>query len=109
MAVESKPRVKIPKSATAGEVIVIKTLISHEMESGQRKDKDGNPIPRKIINSFTCEFNGRPVFSCDIDPAISANPYFEFNAKVTESGTFRFTWVDDDGSVYTHEESIEVN
>ncbi|MEO3430475.1 thiosulfate oxidation carrier complex protein SoxZ [Pelagibius sp. CAU 1746] len=103
-----KPRVKVPKSASAGEVITIKTLISHKMESGQRKDKDGNVIPRQIINKFTCEFEGKPVFSCDLDPAISANPYFEFNAKVMESGTFKFTWVDDSGDVYTHEQGIEV-
>lgn len=109
MAETPKPRVKVPKTAKAGEVVVIKTLISHTMESGQRKDKDGNLIPRKIINKFTCEFNGTPVFSCDLDPAISANPYFEFSAKVTESGTFKFTWVDDDGTVYTDEQAIEVN
>jgi sulfur-oxidizing protein SoxZ len=109
MATESKPRVKLPKTAKAGEVIVIKTLISHDMESGQRKDKDGNPIPRQIINSFTCTFNGQPVFSCDIDPAVSANPYFEFNAKVNESGTFAFAWLDDNGSIYTYEQAIEVN
>ncbi|KJS17517.1 MAG: sulfur oxidation protein [Hoeflea sp. BRH_c9] len=104
----SKPRIKVPKSASAGEVITIKTLISHEMESGQRKDKDGNPIPRKIINKFTCAFEGQTVFECDLDPAISANPYFEFNAKVPASGTFKFTWLDDDGSVYEAEEPIEV-
>jgi len=104
-----KPRVKVPKAAKAGEVITLKTLINHTMESGQRKDKKGNPIPRKIINKFTCEFNGQPVFSCDLEPAISANPYFEFNAKLTESGTFKFTWVDDDGSVYSTEQKIEVN
>lgn len=103
-----KPRVKLPKSAAAGEVITIKTLISHEMESGQRKDKDGNPIPRQIINKFSCEFNGAPVFSCDIDPAVSANPYFEFNARVNEAGTFKFTWVDDDGSVYSDEQKIDI-
>lgn len=103
-----KPRVKLPKSAAAGEVITIKTLISHDMESGQRKDKDGNVIPRKIINKFTCEFNGKPVFSCDVEPAVSANPYFEFDAKVTESGTFKFSWIDDDGSVYADEQAIEV-
>nr|MDQ2704448.1 thiosulfate oxidation carrier complex protein SoxZ [Pseudomonadota bacterium] len=80
----------------------------HDMESGQRKDKDGNPIPRRIINKFTCDFNGATVFSCDMDPAISANPYFEFSARVAESGTFKFTWVDDDGSVYSTEEKIEV-
>ena len=103
-----KPRVKVPKTAAAGEVVTIKTLISHEMESGQRKDKDGKPIPRQIINTFACEFNGKPVFSCDIDPAISANPYFEFTAKVAESGTFKFSWVDDNGETYTHEQAIEV-
>ncbi|MDQ2633220.1 MAG: thiosulfate oxidation carrier complex protein SoxZ [Pseudomonadota bacterium] len=103
-----KPRVKVPKSAAAGETITIKTLISHDMESGQRKDKDGNAIPRRIINKFTCDFNGATVFSCDMDPAISANPYFEFSARVAESGTFKFTWVDDDGSVYSTEEKIEV-
>jgi len=104
----SKPRIKVPKTASAGEVITIKTLISHEMESGQRKDKDGNPIPRQIINKFSCAFEGQTVFECDLDPAISANPYFEFNAKVPASGTFKFTWVDDDGSVYEAEAPIEV-
>lgn len=105
---EPKPRVKVPKKAAAGEVITIKTLISHPMESGQRKDKQGNLVPRKIINKFACEFNGQVVFSCDMDPAVSANPYMEFNAKVNESGTFKFTWVDDDGSVYETENKITV-
>ena len=105
---KSKPRVKVPKSASAGDVITIKTLISHKMESGQRKDKEGKVIPRKIINKFTCEFNGKPVFQCDVSPAISANPFFEFNAKVSESGAFKFTWVDDDGTEYTTEKKIEV-
>ncbi|MFK7860354.1 MAG: thiosulfate oxidation carrier complex protein SoxZ [Granulosicoccus sp.] len=105
----AKPRVKVPKSAAAGDIITIKTLMSHKMESGQRKDGGGNPIPRKIINSFKCEFNGNPVFSCDIDPAISANPYFEFSARVAEAGTFTFTWVDDDGTVIETEKAIELS
>ena len=104
-----KPRVKVPKSASAGEVITIKTLISHPMESGQRRDGDGKQIPRQIINKFTCEFNGQMVFSCDIDPAVSANPYLEFTVKVNEAGTLKFTWVDDDGSVYTDEKEIALN
>lgn len=69
-----KPRIKLPKEAKKGEIIQIKTLVSHLMESGQRKDAQGKPIARKIINKFTCEFNGRPVFSCALEPAISANP-----------------------------------
>ena len=58
-----KPRLKLPKEAKKGEVIEIKTLLPHIMESGQRKDKDGTAIPRKIINKFVCEFNGKPVFT----------------------------------------------
>ncbi len=105
----AKPRIKVPKKASAGDIITIKTLISHKMESGQRKDKEGKVIPRKIINKFSCEFNGSSVFSCDIDPAISANPYFEFRAKVNEAGTFKFTWVDDDGSVIEAEKEIAIS
>jgi sulfur-oxidizing protein SoxZ len=103
-----KPRVKVPKSADAGEVVTIKTLISHPMESGQRKAKDGSPIPRQIINKFSVTFNGEPVFSADLEPAVSANPYFQFDLKVPESGTVAFEWVDDDGSVYTDEKEITV-
>jgi len=106
---DPKPRVKVPKKASKGEVITIKTLISHPMESGQRKDKQGNLIPRQIINKFTCEFDGQVVFSCDLDPAVSANPYLQFSAKVDTSGTFKFIWVDDDGSVYESENKITVN
>ncbi len=105
----SKPRIKVPKKASAGDVISIKTLVSHKMESGQRKDKQGEIIPRKIINKFSCDFNGKPVFSADIDAAISANPFLQFNARVSESGTFKFTWTDDDGSVIEAEKPIEVS
>jgi sulfur-oxidizing protein SoxZ len=104
-----KPRIKLPKQAKKGEVIQIKTLISHVMESGQRKDREGKVIPRKIINRFTCEFNGQPVFSCEIEPAVAANPYLQFSAKVEESGTFKFTWTDDDGTTITAEEKITVS
>lgn len=104
-----KPRVKVPKTASAGETIVIKTLISHVMESGQRKGSDGNLVPRQIINKFTCTFNDMPVFSCDLEPSVSANPYLEFSAVVNESGTFAFTWFDDDGSVYSDEKPITVS
>ena len=103
-----KPRLKVPKEAKKGEIIEIKTLLSHPMETGLRKDASGKEIPRKIINKFTCEFNGKPVFSANIEPAVAANPYIQFNAKVDESGTFKFTWTDDDGTVTTTEEQIKV-
>jgi sulfur-oxidizing protein SoxZ len=103
-----KPRIRLPKQARKGEVIQVRTLASHVMESGQRRDRNGNLIPRKIINRFTCTFNGRPVFACDLEPAIAANPYLQFSVRVEESGTFRFTWTDDDGAVVTAEERIAV-
>ena len=108
MASGVKPRVKVPKTAAAGDVITIKTLISHPMESGQRKDKEGNLIPRSIINRFVVEFNGQNVIDVTLEPAISTNPYFEFEATVPEAGEFTFTWYDDDGDVYTTSKSIAI-
>ncbi len=109
MASGVKPRVKVPKKATAGETVTIKTLISHKMESGQRKDKEGNVIPRSIINRFVADFNGQNVIDVTLEPAISTNPYFEFEATIPESGEFKFTWYDDDGSVYETSKKIEVS
>ena len=108
MASGVKPRVKVPKTAAAGESITIKTLISHKMESGQRKDKEGNLIPRSIINRFVVDFNGENVIDVAMEPAISTNPYFQFDATVPETGEFKFTWYDDDGSVYETTKAITV-
>ncbi|MCF3593870.1 thiosulfate oxidation carrier complex protein SoxZ [Rhodobacteraceae bacterium LMO-12] len=108
MADGVKPRVKAPKSAAAGEVVTLKTLISHTMESGQRKDKDGNVIPRSIINRFTCDFNGKNIIDVAMEPSISTNPYFEFEAVVPEAGDFKFAWYDDDGSVYEESKSVKI-
>lgn len=103
-----KARIKVPKTAKKGELVEIKTLNSHVMESGQRKDAEGKPIPRRIINRFTCELNGKQVCEMILHPAISANPYISFFVRVEESGTFTFAWHDDDGSVHKAESRIEV-
>src|SRR6056297_3190926 len=106
MADNVKPRVKAPRKASAGETVTIKTLISHPMESGQRKDADGNTIPRSIINRFTCEFNGEMVVDVTMEPAISTNPWFEFEGVTPDAGGRKFTWYDGDGSVYEETKSI---
>lgn len=103
-----KPRIKLPKEAKKGDVIQIKTLLAHNMESGQRRDQSGKVVPRKIINRFTCAFNGSPVLACDLEPAVAANPYIQFSAKVEESGVFTFTWTDDDNVVISAQGSIAV-
>lgn len=104
-----KPRVSVPKKAKKGDTIMIKTLVSHPMETGRRKDKDGNVIPRLIINKFVVNFNGKEVFSADMDTAVSADPYFAFPFKASESGTFEFIWVDDNGAKMTASKKIAVN
>jgi len=99
------PRVRFPQEARSGEIIEIKTLISHEMETGFRKDQTGATIPRRLINKFTAKFNGKEFLSVDWYTAVSANPFQSFFFRAKESGTFEFTWKDDDGSEYksTHE------
>lgn len=109
MATKVKPRVRMPATAKAGEIIEVKTLISHVMESGQRKDAAGKLIPRHIINKFTATFNGQEIMSAEWYPAISANPYQSFSVRATESGTFVFSWFDDDGSVYKSEHKVAVS
>ena len=95
---EVKPRIRLDrKEVPKGEMIDVKTLVSHIMENGQRRDASGKIIPRMIINTFTCELNGKFVFGCDLESAVSANPYFEFKFKPTESGMLKFTWIDDEG------------
>jgi sulfur-oxidizing protein SoxZ len=108
MSTKPTPRVRLPATAKKDEVIEIKTLISHEMESGQRRAADGKPIPRKIINKVTAAFNGKVFFEADWHPAISANPYQSFFYKATESGEFTFTWKDDDGSEYITKNKLTV-
>jgi len=104
-----KIRLRVPTEAKKGDIIQIKTLTSHPMETGLRKDENGKPIPREIIKSFACTFNGKPLFSADLEPAIAANPYLEFTARMEESGTLAFTWTEDDGTVTTAQASITVS
>jgi sulfur-oxidizing protein SoxZ len=94
---EPKPRIRVPATAKVGDVIEIKTLVQHVMETGNRKTADGKVVPRNIINSFTASFDGKEFFKADIQPGISANPYLAFFMKVTGPGELEFTWIDDAG------------
>lgn len=105
----ARPRAKVPEMASVGEVITVKTLITHRMESGHRPDETGELVPREIINSFTADFNGDVVFATELHTAVAANPYFEFHVRVRESGTFTFTWIDDLGEEYTLSAPIVVS
>jgi len=106
----SKPRIKIPSSAKVGDVIEIKTLITHDMETGQRKDpKTGKLIPRDIIKTFVAKFNGEEVFRTEMNPAVSANPYISFFVTVPGSGDFEFIWTDDKGQTWSVKEPLKAS
>jgi sulfur-oxidizing protein SoxZ len=104
-----KPRIKLDKKeAKKGDIVEVKALVSHVMETGQRKDSSGNVVPRKILNKFVCTVAGKQVFAADFETAISANPYIQFKFRAEESGPVVLTWTDDDGSTIVGEETIKV-
>jgi len=98
--------IHVPPSARRGEIIEIKTLISHGMEPGYRRNSLGAVIPRDILRRFVCSYNGEEVFRAEIYPAIAANPYFAFSTVATESGTLAFTWSGDNG--FSATESVQI-
>jgi len=100
--------VNVPKTAKRGEVIAIKTLISHVMETGFRPSATGVPIPRDIINQLVCSYNGTEIFRAELHPAIAANPFISFYTVATESGTLTFAWTDDGGETQVQSASITV-
>jgi len=98
----------VPKTAKRGEAVEIKILISHPMESGQRRDEMGQVVPRMIIHDFRCTYNGVEVVKLALFPAIAANPFLAFSARTEASGAFEFTWTDDSGATQTETAHIEV-
>src|ERR671934_2648495 len=98
----------VPPKAKRGEIIEIKALIQHEMETGFRVGTNGNMIPRNIITDFICKYNGQEIFRAELFPAISANPFLTFFTVATESGTLSFEWTGDNGFSATESVNISV-
>lgn len=90
--------IRVPKQVSAGEPFEVRVLLSHPMESGQRRDERGEILPRMIVNRFACTLDGEEVFSADLFPAVAANPYFAFHAVTERSGTLTLAWTDDAGT-----------
>ena len=100
--------INVPARARRGDIVEIKTLMSHIMETGYRHTADGEVVPRDIITSFACRYNGAEIFRADLFPAISANPFITFFTVATESGKFDFEWVGDRGFSETASATITV-
>lgn len=100
--------INVPKKAKRGDVVEIKTLMSHIMETGFRHTATGETVPRDIITGFTCRYNGEEVFRADLFPAISANPFLTFFITAAASGTLEFSWIGDHGFSETASASMIV-
>jgi sulfur-oxidizing protein SoxZ len=100
--------INVPARARRGEVIEIKTLMSHIMETGYRRTATGEVVPRDIITSFACRYNGVEIFRADLYPAIAADPFISFFTVATESGKIDFEWIGDQGFTATASAAITV-
>ena len=100
--------INVPATAKRGEIIEMKTLMSHIMETGYRRTANGEVIPRDIITGFACRYNGVEIFRADLFPAIAANPFITFFTVATESDKFDFEWIGDNGFSETASASISV-
>ena len=100
--------IHLPATAKRGEIIEIRALIAHPMETGYRPGADGRVVARDIIRRFSCRYNGEQVFGAELHQAISANPYLGFFTLATESGTLEFIWEGDNGFAHTEKVSLTV-
>ncbi len=104
----AKVRIAVPETAKVGEVIEIKTLIAHPMETGFRRDSVGKAIPRNILTDFVCLYNGMEVFRAEFRPAVAANPLLSFFTTAVESGAMEFLWTDQEGVTFRETARITV-
>lgn len=101
-------RLLLPTRPTSGQVILVRMLIQHPMETGYRMDVDGKTIPRNVIRQVRCDFAGQEVFRAETSSGISANPLFEFPLRVTQSGEWQVTWEDESGAVGVWRQTMDV-
>ena len=102
-------RIRIPPQAKRGEIIEVRIIIQHPMETGFRHDDVGRLIKRNVINVFSCRYNGAEVFRADLSPGIAANPYLQFYTVAEASGELEFNWVDDEGTEGSERQSVVVS
>jgi len=104
----SRALITMPTTAKRGDIVEIRTLIAHPMETGYRAGEDGKILPRNLIRRLSCRYDDVEVFSAELFPAVAANPYIVFSTLATTSGTLRFTWSGDNGFTQTETVALAV-
>lgn len=102
-------RIQLPAAAKRGEVIEIRIAIQHTMETGFRLDDGGRAIPKNVVNSLTCRYNGAEVFRAEMGSGVAANPYLAFFTVADTSGELVFDWVDDEGQSGSERATLTVS
>lgn len=100
--------INVPNTAVRGEIIEIRAMLQHPMETGYREGLNGERIARNIIKRFVCKYAGEEIFSADLFPAVAANPYIAFTTVATTSGTLTFEWTDDRGATQSASAALTV-
>ena len=100
--------VNIPETAAPDDIVEVKILISHPMETGFRTGPDGNLVPRNIIHDFRCLYGGEEVFRAEIFPAIAANPFLSFFLRATETAEIELLWADETGQEHSERRRLTV-
>ena len=100
--------VNIPEAAAPGEIVDVKLLVQHPMETGFRTGRDGRLVPRNIIHSVRCLYEGEVVFQAELFPAVAANPFLAFKLRAGTSGEVRLVWTDENGDEYSEVRSLSV-
>lgn len=104
----TRARIRLPKVIRVGEPFTVRAMITHPMETGLRIDRLGRTVPRSIIDRFTCTLDGMPVIDIAFEPAISADPFVEFDVLAAGSGILEFTWHDENGDIYQDNRDVRV-
>lgn len=90
-------RVQVPPSVKKGEPFEVRVLVQHPMETGFRRDVNGQTVPMHVVTRLAARYAGREVFRADLGTGISANPYFSFFVMAAESAELVVEWTDDRG------------
>jgi len=101
-------RIQVPRETKLGELVEIRIVIQHPMETGYRHDDVGHPIKRNVINALSCRYNGEEIFRADLSSGIAANPYLQFYTVARESGELEFSWIDDEGKEGLERQAVVV-
>lgn len=100
--------VRLPALARPGEVIEVRVLLQHPMETGFRPGADGRVLPRDIVRRVEARLDGELVFAADLFPAIAANPYLAFPLRVEQAGTLVLSFQGDNGFAHSESAALRV-